>query len=159
MEHNEVNFRDIAVSTLLPQQPPFVMIDHLTDFTMERTATELTVRADNIYVDGDGTMSRYALLENIAQTCAARIGYVNVYIYKRAVTIGYIGAIRNLTVYRSPRVGETLSTTIEVEGDAMGITLVNAKVKNGEEVIAEGGMKIAVSEMTVENDAGKPANG
>jgi len=146
-----MNFKDIAVSTLLPQQPPFVMIDHLTDFTMERTETDFMVSGDNIYAEGDGTMSRYALLENIAQTCAARIGYINVYIYKRPVTIGYIGAMRNLVIRRSPLVGELLTTTIEVLGEAMGITLVNAKVRAGEEVIAEGEMKIAVSEMTIDN--------
>jgi len=142
-----MDFRSIDISTILPQKPPFVMIDYLTDFSMERTATELTVREDNIYFQTDSTLSRYALMENIAQTCAARIGYVNVYIYKKPVKLGFIGAIKGLSIYRSPRLGEKLDTSIDVLEDVMGITLVQAYVKVGEEVIAEGIMKIALSDI------------
>src|SRR5574344_389339 len=61
---------------LLPQRPPFVMIDRLRDVTDTTTETELTVREDNIFYQG-GVLREAGIIENIAQTCAARLGYVS----------------------------------------------------------------------------------
>lgn len=80
----ETFLRSIDIHTLLPQQEPFVMIGTLTAFTERTIATETVVRADNLFVV-DGQLSAPGLIENIAQTCAARIGYANVYIYIRKV--------------------------------------------------------------------------
>ena len=91
----------INVLTLLPQRRPFVMIDRLTHFDPVRTVTELTVREDNLFYE-DGQLNPCALVENIAQTCAARMGYINQYLYKENVKLGFIGGIKNLQVMRTP---------------------------------------------------------
>ncbi len=79
----------IPVTALLPQQPPFIMIDALTDFSEKETATRLTVRKDNIFVER-GRLTAYGVLENMAQTCAARLGYAN-YVLHKAVGRGGAG--------------------------------------------------------------------
>lgn len=71
----------IPVTALLPQQPPFIMIDALTDFSEKETATRLTVRKDNIFVER-GLLTAYGVLENMAQTCAARLGYANYVLHR-----------------------------------------------------------------------------
>ena len=76
---SEEFLRQIDVHELLPQQEPFVMIGTITYFDEERTVTETTIAADNIFVD-DGLFSASGLIENVAQTCAARIGFVNKYL-------------------------------------------------------------------------------
>ncbi len=76
----EQDLRHIDIHELLPQQEPFVMIGTLTHFDRTLTVTETEVKADNIFVD-NGYFTASGLMENIAQTCAARIGYVNKYIY------------------------------------------------------------------------------
>ncbi|MCM1337209.1 MAG: pseudouridylate synthase [Candidatus Amulumruptor caecigallinarius] len=139
-----MNIAEIDILQLLPQRPPMVMVDSLVSFTPERTVTTTLVRAGNIFVD-DGSLSAPGLIENIAQTCAARIGYVNKFIYRQQIRIGFIGAIRNLRLLRLPRVGERLTTTIDTVEEVFGMTLVNATVICGEEIIAEGSMKIALS--------------
>ena len=87
------------------------------------------------------------IIENIAQTCAARIGYVNKYILKKGIQLGFIGAIRNLKLHRCPKVGETIQTTILTIEEIFGMTLVKAMVCVGDEILAESEMKIALSEM------------
>ena len=77
-----MDLKTINILELLPQRPPFIMVDKLLYFDEVRTNTCLTVRADNIFVDDD-TMTATGLIENIAQTCAVRLGYINRYIYKR----------------------------------------------------------------------------
>lgn len=139
----------IDVLTLLPQRPPFVMIDRLTHFDETMTTTQLTVRTDNLFTETDGHLNPCALVENIAQTCAARMGYINRYIYRQRVRLGYIGGIKNLQVLRTPRVGELLTTSIEVLQEVMKLTLVNATVRVGDEVIVTAEMKIALSDIEV----------
>ena len=139
----------IDVLTLLPQRPPFVMIDRLTHFDETVTTTQLTVRTDNLFTEADGHLNPCALVENIAQTCAARMGYINRYIYRQRVRLGYIGGIKNLQVLRTPRVGELLTTSVEVLQEVMRLTLVNATVRVGDEVIVTAEMKIALSDIEV----------
>ena len=139
----------IDVLTLLPQRPPFVMIDRLTHFDETVTTTQLTVCTDNLFTEADGHLNPCALVENIAQTCAARMGYINRYIYRQRVRLGYIGGIKNLQVLRTPRVGELLTTSVEVLQEVMRLTLVNATVRVGDEVIVTAEMKIALSDIEV----------
>lgn len=130
---------------LLPQQPPFVFIDRLADCTAETTVTHLTVREDHPFVTS-GRLQAPGLLENIAQTCAARIGYLNK-CNCQEIKIGVIGAVRNLKLLRLPRVGEVLTTRIEITSEVMALTLVEASIYDEEEkLIATCEMKIAVRE-------------
>lgn len=140
----EHELRQIDIHLLLPQQEPFVMIGTLTGFDRTLTVTETVVSAGNIFVD-DGQFTAAGLMENIAQTCAARIGYVNKFILKRGIQLGFIGAVRNMTVRRLPRVGERITTRVEVKEDVFGMTLADATVTAaGGEVLATTEMKIAV---------------
>ena len=137
--------KQIDIHSLLPQQEPFVMVGRLVCFDERRTMTETSIKEDNIFVD-DGLFSASGLIENIAQTCAARIGFVNKYILKKGSQIGFIGAIRNLEVYRLPKVGETITTTMDVVEEVFGMTLAKAHVTCGEETLVSTEIKIALKE-------------
>ncbi|SRR5574344_986480 len=148
-----MNFSEINILELLPQQPPFIMVDKLLHFDEEKTVTQLTVRPDNLFYE-DGRLTASGLIENIAQTCASRIGYVNKFILKQSVKLGYIGAIRNLIITRTPSEGEIINTEIKVIEDVFKMTLVHAKVKAGDETIVTAEMKIALSDIDSHNNQG-----
>lgn len=137
-------FEKVDVHKLLPQQEPFVMIDRLVHYDPVRTVTALEVRPDNIFAD-DGHLSVAGLNENIAQTCAARMGYKSLSSGER-VKIGVIGAITNFSVMRTPLVGEVLTTTIDVVQEVFQVTLVYATIQVADEVIAETDLKIALQD-------------
>ena len=141
----EAFLRSIDVHELLPQQEPFVMISRLTQFDMTRTVTETEVKPDNLFVE-DGAWSASGLIENIAQTCAARIGYVNKYILKKGIQIGFIGAVRNLEIADLPHVGDTITTIVDVREEVFGMTLADAVVKKGDETLVTTEIKIAIRE-------------
>lgn len=136
---------NVDVLQLLPQRPPFIMIDHLTHFDRIFTSTCFTVRPDNVFVE-DGILNPCALVENIAQTCAARMGYVNL-VNSDNVKLGFIGSVKHLVVARDVKVGETLHTTIEVVQEVLQLTLVNATIKIDGKVVVEAEMKIAQSDI------------
>lgn len=145
---SEQFLRQIDIHELLPQQEPFVMVDTLTHFDRSLTVTETTVRADNIFVDA-GRFSSSGLMENIAQTCAVRIGYVNKYILKKGIQLGFIGAVRDFEVYSFPAIGDTITTYVNAKEEIFGMTLAEAIVKCGEKTIVKTEMKIAVKEKEV----------
>lgn len=137
--------RAIDIHELLPQQEPFVMVGRLTFFDKRRTITETTVKDENLFVS-EGMMSASGLIENIAQTCAARIGFVNKYILKKGIQVGFIGAIRNLTVLGLPKTGETITTTVDVLEEVFGMTLAHAEITCGGETLVTTEIKIALKE-------------
>ena len=143
--YSEDYLRQIDVHELLPQQEPFVMIGTLTYFDEVRTVTETTISADNIFVD-DGRFSASGLIENVAQTCAARIGFVNKYILSNGISIGVIGAVRKLVIHSLPAVGQTITTDVEIVSEVFGMTLAKATVTcEGEELLTTE-IKISVRE-------------
>lgn len=137
--------RSIDIHNILPQQEPFVMIDTLVHFEMSNTTTETTIRDTNIFVD-NGFFSATGMIENIAQTCAARVGYINKYILLKGVQIGFIGAVKNYNVHRLAKVGEVITTKVDIIEDIFGMTMANATVECNGEIIADTEIKLAVRE-------------
>lgn len=134
---------DIDIHELLPQQEPFVLVDRLIWFDELRTTTEFSVREDHLMVEG-GRLMTCALAENMAQTCAARLGYVNKYILKKDIQIGFIGAVKDMIIHDTPKVGDTLVTTIDVLQQLMNITLAEATIRCNDRIIATSQLKIAM---------------
>ncbi len=145
-----MNEAQIDVLTLLPQRPPFVMIDRLMHCDPKTTVTELEVRGDNLFVE-EGHLSATGMVENIAQTCAARMGYINLCANK-PVKLGVIGAIRNFELTVLPPVGATLTTTIEVQEEVFQMLLVEATVACNGAVQATAQMKIALTDTDAANE-------
>ena len=137
-------FSKYDIPELLPQRRPFVMIDSLLYCDTAVTRTSLEVRDDNIFNDA-GHLSTAGLCENIAQTCAARLGYLSL-ASGQPVRLGFIGAISNMQVLRTPHTGELLVTEINVLQEVFNITLVHAVVRSGDEVIVETDLKIALAD-------------
>ena len=123
------------------------MVDHLTDYNETQSSCSLTIRPNNVFLE-NGELAAAGLIENIAQTCAARLGYYNKYILKVGVRLGFIGEVKDLDIVRLPREGETIETTIVVMQEIFDVTLVNAEVRVGSEVIATTRLKIAQGEQS-----------
>ena len=138
-------FEDISLRELIPQRPPFVMIDKMLSFDMTVTVTQLEIRADNVFCK-DGRLTAEGLMENIAQTCAARMGYINLN-KNEAVKIGVIGSVNNFEVIKTPKVGDVIVTSIEVIEEVFQITMAEAIVKCGNEILAQANMKIALMDI------------
>lgn len=134
----------ITVGELLPQRPPFIMIDRLCACDEKSASAQLQVRPDNLFVE-EGLFPATGMLECIAQTCAARIGFLTLQ-GGGNVKIGVIGSISNLNIIRTPRVGESMNISIIIKEEVFNITLVEAAITvNGEE-ICNGVMKIALTD-------------
>jgi len=141
-----MEFEKINIEELLPQRKPFIMIDALTHFDETITRTRMQVGADNIFVENN-ELTGSGIIENIAQTCAARMGYINKYLQSGKVKIGFIGSIKDLIINEFPKTGDELKTTVEVLSEVFAITLVRAKVEIKDRLIASCEMKISITDI------------
>ena len=142
--YTEATLRKIDIRSLLPQRDPFVAVDRLTGYDDTEVVTETLVKADSHFTE-DGRLTAAGLMENIAQSCAARIGFRTLYVMGLdKVDIGVIGALRNMEIHALPPVGQTLTTRVTVREEAFGITLVEASVESEGQLLAEGEMKITL---------------
>lgn len=141
---------EIDILELLPQRAPFIMVDRLTHYDATSARTVLTVREDNMFCI-DGLMEEAGLVENIAQTCAARTGFkqrLENNAESDKVKIGVIAMIDWMEMKRRPFTGEVLETAMTIEEEHFSTTLVRSEVKAGDETIATCKMKLFLTDKT-----------
>lgn len=139
-------FSDIPIGELLPQQPPFRFVDSLEEYTAEQARIRFTPEEGKNLLMEDGCLSAAGLMEHMAQCSAVRQGYYSKFILHLPVKIGYIGQFRKLRINRLPKVGETLETTVYLREEVYNISMVDAEVRIGDELIATASLKSAVKD-------------
>jgi len=133
---------------LIPQRYPMVMIDILVSCNEKQVVSQLTIREDNIFINSMG-LTASGLMENMAQTAAARTGYLlknEKGESNKKVPVGVIGSIKNFRLYFLPSAGSLLVTTITVEYEVMQATVVKGKAEVDGKLAAEGEMQIFLTE-------------
>lgn len=130
----------IGAIEFIPQRPPFVMVGTIDRCDEEGATTSFHVTEDNIFLE-NGYLKEPALVENIAQTAAARIGYI-CHQEQKPVPIGFIGAVNQLKVHKLPQTGDTIFTTITIKNQIFNATIINGQIMLNGEAIASCEMKI-----------------
>ena len=136
------NLQELAITTLIPQREPFVMVDKVLACDEADAVTQFEVREDNIFLD-DMKLAPAGIIENMAQACAARMGCIN-RMRGEGVKIGFIGDIRNCCIERQPRCGETITTHVHIVEDVFNMTLAEVTTHVNDETIASARVKIAL---------------
>lgn len=144
-----ITVNDISLKDLLPQKPPFIMIDRLVSSDDTYSVAELEIREDNVFFD-NGCLLASGLVENIAQTCAAGIGFKNIS-KGGSVKLGVIGAVSNFNVTRLPRKGERITTTVKFVEEVFQMTMFDAVVSCGETKLAKATIKTALTDVDAKN--------
>ena len=130
----------------LPQQPPFIMVDKLLFCDYQRTQTEFLIQPESLFVDND-KFTEAGIMENIAQTSAARLGYLD---QNNPVRIGMIGAVDNFEVFYLPCVGEQIKTTILLKAEVLNVILISAEVLCEDVLVATCTMKVFLTDTVIQ---------
>jgi len=132
----------IPVAPYIPQRPPFVLVDNLLLCNEEVVATDFTIPSDHILVE-NSCFTPAGMIENIAQTCATRIGWLN---QDKPVRIGVIGSVNNFEYAQLPPAGKTIKTTVTVQSSVFEAIIVHAEIVCEEQPVAQCDMKVFVVE-------------
>ncbi len=118
------------------------MVDQLVGCDENGSRTTLLIRDDNVLVY-NGELTEAGLIENIAQTAAAGVGYIALQA-GGAVSTGYIGAIKNLEVVALPKLGDVITTAATIEKHVFDVTMIAGAIKCNGKLIAKCEMKIFI---------------
>jgi 3-hydroxyacyl-[acyl-carrier-protein] dehydratase len=133
-----------AVTQLIPQKPPFVMVDGLVSCTEEACESTFTPTVENVLVE-NGYFTEFGLTEHIAQTGALQSGYLS-HKHGTKPPVGFIGQIKGLQIHFLPKIGQQIQTKIEHLHKVANVSVILGKsVVNGE-ICAECEMKIFLQE-------------
>ena len=128
------------ISSLIPQKPPFVMIDQLLHSDEMVTRSSFRITPDNVFTI-NGQFTEAGLMENMAQTAAARAGYM-ARLEKKPVEVGYIGSVKNLEIFNLPQTNDSIQTEIKIEDQVFNISMISGRVWCNGKLIAQCEMKI-----------------
>lgn len=130
------SFKEINI----PQKPPMVMVDRIVEIRDKTTITSFFIREDNVFL-ADGFLREPALIENIAQTASSGIGAVTGAEGEKP-RLGFIGAVKELKIYRLPKAGDEVFTSVTVTHEILNATVVEGKIHLSDELIAECELRI-----------------
>lgn len=130
------------ITQYIPQRNPMVMIHNIIQITDDSAITQFEVLTDNVFVK-DGLLREPGLLENIAQTAAAQMGYSQI---KKGlqIPVGYIASVKSLKVFGLPSTGDLLSTSVQVINQVLNIIQVAGLVNFNGSAICSCEMSIFV---------------
>lgn len=135
----------VDILKLIPQKPPFVFVDSIVFADEKKAETIFEIILGKPLV-ADGFLSEAGLMENIAQTVAAKAGYDS-FLKNSPVEKGFIVAVKNFVVHSLPAVGQQIRTSITIQENVMNLTVIHATVSCIEKIIATCEMSILIEEM------------
>jgi len=119
------------------------MVDSVVYSDEKVTRSTFRVLAANIFIE-DGLLKEPGLAENIAQTAAARAGYISK-MENKPVSLGYIGSIKNLSITGYPKINDEITTEITIENQIFDVSLISGKITCNGQVLAQCEMKIFIN--------------
>jgi len=106
-----MNFQNLDITKFLPHRAPFLMVDHVISIDDEHVSTSFKIKPGCIFIR-DNVFIEVGLIENAAQTCSSIVGksYFEEDDLEGEGTklIGFISAIKKVTIYDCPKVGDTI---------------------------------------------------
>ena len=140
-----------ALIALIPQKPPFVLISRLIEVSEKKCSTAFIVDANHVLCH-KGRLTPAGLIENIAQTCAAKVGY-EYSLQGKKYPIGFIGDLKDFWHTQLPLAGEEIITEIEIEHGIFQVTIISGVVRLDNREIAHCRMKVYAEPEPVANNA------
>ena len=130
------------ITAYIPQRPPMVMIDELVQAENLSATTTFRISNENIFTH-KGQLTESGLIENMAQTAAALVGY-QCKINNTSVPLGFIAAIKNWKLFTFPKVGSVIETRVCVVNNVLDVTIVKGNVNQGNTIVCSCELRILV---------------
>jgi predicted hotdog family 3-hydroxylacyl-ACP dehydratase len=124
----------------IPQRPPVVAVDTFWGVEGDSSYSGYTVPREGVFCR-DGVLDECALIENMAQSAALRIGWLCA-AGGRPVPLGFIGSVGRCDIGRRVRSGETLCTTVRVVAEMGNVTLAEVEIDVAGERVCSCTLKI-----------------
>lgn len=140
----KMNLENIKLENIIPQKAPFTMIDCLVEHSNKSATSTLQIKGSNVLVENN-SFSAAGILENMAQTAAAQLGY-EAFLKNLDAPLGFIAAVKNFSIIENPVVDTQIKTKIEYISTIINIHIVNAVTYFNDKEIASAELRIFIKE-------------
>ena len=128
------------IERLIPQRPPFMMVDGFEPLSDDSATAALSVDRNNYFVILDGELSESGIIEHQAQSVSAMAGYKAA--GSDSPPVGIIGEVKHFECLRRPRVGERLVTTVQMGMTFGNVTMARCETAVDGETVARINIKV-----------------
>jgi len=133
----------IEVQTLLPHRPPMVFIDRLVSCSLNETIAQKNFNQGDIGLGNDGVVDEVILVECLAQTCAASLGY-QARLAGEEPSEGMLVGIKNFKFFKSAREGQTIELMTRIQHAVGHFRIIEGMASVSGEIIAKGELKLYI---------------
>jgi 3-hydroxyacyl-[acyl-carrier-protein] dehydratase len=130
------------ITNYIPQRAPVVMIHALVEVSDHHAITQLLIEEKNIFTES-GYLTEPGLVENIAQTAAAQMGY-QCFVKNVPVPVGYIAAVKSLKIFAMPRINEVITTSVSIKHKVLDVTVAEGRIEQAGQLYCSCEMRIFV---------------
>lgn len=135
-----------SITSYIPQRPPFLMVDELLEVNDAATKSRFLIHDGHIFVN-EGLLEVSGMVENIAQTAAAGVGYA-CKVKNEDVPIGFIAAVRDLIVHNNPASGTEVETVTTNLQQIMDVSIVKGEMFQNQTLLASCELRIFLNPKT-----------
>lgn len=128
------------IERLIPQRPPFMMVDGFEPLSDDSATAALSVDRNNYFVIFDDELSESGIIEHQAQSVSAMAGYKAA--GSDSPPVGIIGEVKHFECLRRPRVGERLVTTVQMGMTFGNVTMARCETAVDGETVARINIKV-----------------
>lgn len=138
---DDILYLPVDAAKLVPHKPPMLLIDRLLEVKERASLSEMTVRADMLFVGKDGKLDDAAYPEIISQAIAAQEGFRKLG-SREPQQEGFLLGVKHLEVPGSAWIGDTLRISVFKVAKYGDFGIIQGEVRNGVAVIARGEVKV-----------------
>jgi radical SAM protein with 4Fe4S-binding SPASM domain len=138
---SDILYLPVDAARLVPHKPPMLLIDRLVEMKERASVSEMTVKADSIFVNGTGTLDEASFPEIMSQAIAAQEGFRKL-ASRNGQPEGFLLGIKKLEVLGSASVGDTLRISVVKAAKYGDFGIVNGEVYRDKDLIARGELKV-----------------
>ncbi|HTG00018.1 MAG TPA: radical SAM protein [Nitrospirota bacterium] len=143
--NTEILHLPVNASRLVPHQPPMLLIDRLLEMKERSSVSEMVVKPDSIFLNGNGTLDDASYPEILSQAIAAQEGFRKLGC-RDGQPEGYLLGLKQLEILGSAGVGDRLVVSVRKVAKFGDFGIIQGEVRRGDDVIARGELKVFQSD-------------
>ncbi|HUI45019.1 MAG TPA: radical SAM protein [Nitrospirota bacterium] len=138
---DDIVYLPVDAGLLVPHKPPMLLIDRLLEMKERSSLSEMTVKADTIFVGEDNKLDDASYPEILSQAIAAQEGFRRLGC-RDFQPAGLLLGMKNMEIMGSAGVGDTLQIFVQKVARFGDFGIIQGEVRKGGDVIARGELKV-----------------
>lgn len=134
----------LEAQELIPHRPPMRLVERLLEVDGKNGIVEAQIGPAALLIDADGMLEDLALVEIMAQSYATLKGYID----RRdqlPLRQGFLVGIKRIVRHASVQADDLLQVHIRSIAELDDFAVAEAEIRRGDEVIAEGDVKVWIN--------------